>query len=169
MGSGEALGLVSGGEALLPKVEARGVARLVQRHGRVEPSVSVEGGSVDVAHTKRVVQAVVSTLEGVAEELPVEREEDGAVFEVEAHADGRVGPEARGVIELALLATAIEGVLAPPERPTAGNSAALEAAGSSSRGRGWASLTWECRAAQSRQARPEEAQGPSFGTARAAI
>ena len=30
---------------------------------------------------------------------------------------------------------------------------------------GWASL-WECRAAQSRQARPEEAQGASWGAAK---
>ena len=49
-------------------------------------------------------------------------------------------------------------------------SAALEAAGSSSRGSGWApsgpASAWECRAAQSRQARPEEAQEPSWGAAR---
>ena len=31
---------------------------------------------------------------------------------------------------------------------------------------GWASL-WECRAAQGRQARPEEAQGASWGAAKA--
>jgi hypothetical protein len=38
-------------------------------------------------------------------------------------------------------------------------------AGSSTRGSGWApsrpTASWECRAAQSHQARPEEAQGPS--------
>ena len=43
----------------------------------------------------------------------------------------------------------------------------MEAARSSSRGGGWAHsgsvFSWECRAAQSRQARPEEAQGPSWG------
>ena len=48
-------------------------------------------------------------------------------------------------------------------------SAALEAAGSSTRGSGWASSglasSWECQAAQSRQACPEEAQQPSWGTA----
>ena len=48
-------------------------------------------------------------------------------------------------------------------------SAALEAASSSTRGSGWAlgrpASSWECRAAQSRQARPEEeAQEPSWGT-----
>ena len=47
--------------------------------------------------------------------------------------------------------------------------AALEAAGSSTRGSGWAlsgpTSPWECRAAQSRQARPEEAQEPSWGNA----
>ena len=48
---------------------------------------------------------------------------------------------------------------------------ALEAApGSSSRrGNGWApsgpASPWECRATQSRQARPEEAQEPSWGAA----
>eukprot|EP00964_Phaeocystis_antarctica_P001686 scaffold881_cov65-Phaeocystis_antarctica.AAC.3 len=47
-------------------------------------------------------------------------------------------------------------------------SATLEAASSSSRGSGWApsgpaSPLWECRAARSRQARPEEAQEPSSG------
>ena len=49
--------------------------------------------------------------------------------------------------------------------------AALEAAGSGSRGSGWApsgpASSWECRAAQSRQARPEEAQEPSWGAAKA--
>ena len=44
-------------------------------------------------------------------------------------------------------------------------SAAVEAARSSTRGSGWASRgpasSWECRAAQSRQARSEEAQEPS--------
>ena len=47
-------------------------------------------------------------------------------------------------------------------------SATLEAASSATRGgggapSGWASL-WECRAAQSHQARPEEVQEPSWGT-----
>ena len=48
--------------------------------------------------------------------------------------------------------------------------AALKAVGSSIRGSGWAlsgpDSSWECRAAQSRQARPEEAQEPSGGTAK---
>eukprot|EP00964_Phaeocystis_antarctica_P013141 scaffold7206_cov57-Phaeocystis_antarctica.AAC.2 len=52
-------------------------------------------------------------------------------------------------------------------------SAALEAARSSNRGSGWAprgpASSWECRAAQSRQARPEEAQEPSWGTAKGAL
>jgi len=47
-------------------------------------------------------------------------------------------------------------------------SAALEADGSSSRGRGGApsgpASSWECRAALSRQACPEEAHEPSWGT-----
>ena len=52
-------------------------------------------------------------------------------------------------------------------------SATLEAARSSTRGggwgpSGWASL-WEYRAAQSRQARPEEAQGASWGTAKGSL
>ena len=46
-------------------------------------------------------------------------------------------------------------------------SATLGAARSSTRGGGWApsgwASLWECRAAQSRQARPEEAQEPSWG------
>ena len=50
-------------------------------------------------------------------------------------------------------------------------SAALEAANSSTRGSGRApggpAFSWECRAAQSHQARPEEAQEPSWGTAKA--
>eukprot|EP00964_Phaeocystis_antarctica_P067503 scaffold40866_cov44-Phaeocystis_antarctica.AAC.1 len=52
---------------------------------------------------------------------------------------------------------------------TAVTSAALEAASSGTRGTGGASSgtasSWECRAAQSRQARPEEAQEPSGGPA----
>eukprot|EP00964_Phaeocystis_antarctica_P055825 scaffold32870_cov36-Phaeocystis_antarctica.AAC.1 len=52
------------------------------------------------------------------------------------------------------------------------NLAALEAAGSSSRGSGCAlsgpACSWVPRAAQSRQARPEEAQEPSWGTAKGA-
>ena len=47
---------------------------------------------------------------------------------------------------------------------------ALEAASSSTRGSGWApsglASSWECRAVQSRQARPEEAQGASWGPAK---
>eukprot|EP00964_Phaeocystis_antarctica_P039296 scaffold22481_cov49-Phaeocystis_antarctica.AAC.1 len=56
----------------------------------------------------------------------------------------------------------------PPGWSKAGTSAGLEAASSSSRGSGWAprgpASPWEYRAAQSRQARPEEAQEPSWGT-----
>eukprot|EP00964_Phaeocystis_antarctica_P058822 scaffold34897_cov59-Phaeocystis_antarctica.AAC.5 len=52
-------------------------------------------------------------------------------------------------------------------RPKAVKSAALEAARSSTRGSGWApsgpASSWECRAAHSRQARPEEAQGAELG------
>ena len=49
----------------------------------------------------------------------------------------------------------------------AGSSAALEAASSSSRMRAeWAGLPWECRASQSSQARPREAQEPTLGTAK---
>ena len=48
-------------------------------------------------------------------------------------------------------------------------SATLEATGSSSRGSGWAlsglASSWECRAAQSRRARPEAAQKPKPATA----
>ena len=48
---------------------------------------------------------------------------------------------------------------------------ALEAARSSTRGSGWApsgpASSWECRAARTRQARPEKAQEPSWGTAQA--
>ena len=51
-------------------------------------------------------------------------------------------------------------------------SAAVEAARSSTRGSGWAldrpASASEYRAAQSRQARPEEAQGASWGTAKRA-
>ena len=47
-------------------------------------------------------------------------------------------------------------------------SAALEAASSSTEAVAWApsgqASSWECRAARSRQARPEEAQEPSWGT-----
>ena len=54
-----------------------------------------------------------------------------------------------------------------------GKWAALEVAGSSTRGSGWApcgpAASWECRAAQSRQAPPEEAQAPSSGTAKEAL
>ena len=48
----------------------------------------------------------------------------------------------------------------------------MAAASSSTRGGGWApapggpASSWECRAAQSRQARPEEAQEPSWGSHR---
>eukprot|EP00964_Phaeocystis_antarctica_P024047 scaffold13457_cov56-Phaeocystis_antarctica.AAC.4 len=52
-------------------------------------------------------------------------------------------------------------------------SAALEAASSSTRGSGWApsgsASSWECRAVGSRQARPEEAQAPSWGAAKGAL
>ena len=52
-------------------------------------------------------------------------------------------------------------------------SAALEAASSSIQGSGWApsglASFWEYRAAQSRQARPEEAQEPSCGAAKTAL
>ena len=55
-----------------------------------------------------------------------------------------------------------------PGGSTVVTSAALEAANSSPRGSGWApsgpASAWECRAALSRQARPEEAQEPSGGT-----
>eukprot|EP00964_Phaeocystis_antarctica_P071048 scaffold43301_cov57-Phaeocystis_antarctica.AAC.2 len=48
--------------------------------------------------------------------------------------------------------------------------AALEAASSSTRGTGWApsgwASLWECRAARRCQARPEEAQEPSWGAAK---
>ena len=51
--------------------------------------------------------------------------------------------------------------------------AALEAASSSIRGSGWApsgpASCWECRAAQSRQARPAKAQEPSWGAAKGAL
>ena len=57
-----------------------------------------------------------------------------------------------------------------PGWPTAVKWAALEAAGSSTRGNGWAhsgpASSQECGAAQSRQARPEKAQEPSWGTAK---
>ena len=60
-----------------------------------------------------------------------------------------------------------------PEWAKAVKSAALEAAGSSSRGSGWAlsgpASSWECRAARSRQARSEEAQEPSWGAAKGAL
>eukprot|EP00964_Phaeocystis_antarctica_P009505 scaffold5152_cov56-Phaeocystis_antarctica.AAC.1 len=52
-------------------------------------------------------------------------------------------------------------------------SAALEAARPSTKGGGWApsgwASPWERRAAQSRQARPEEAQAPGWGTAKGAL
>ena len=52
-------------------------------------------------------------------------------------------------------------------------SAALEAASSTTRGDGWApsgpASFWESRAAQSRQARPEKAQEPSWGSAKGAL
>ena len=53
---------------------------------------------------------------------------------------------------------------------TAVKSRALEAASSSTRGSGWAprgpASPWEYQAAQSRQARPEEAQEPSWNSAK---
>ena len=53
------------------------------------------------------------------------------------------------------------------------NRAALEVASSSIRGSGWAlsgpASSWEYRAAQSRQVRPEEAQEASWGTAKGAL
>eukprot|EP00964_Phaeocystis_antarctica_P078999 scaffold49166_cov58-Phaeocystis_antarctica.AAC.1 len=59
--------------------------------------------------------------------------------------------------------------LRTPEWSTAGASAALKAASCS----GWAprgpASFWECRAAQSRQARPGEAQEPSWGAAKRAL
>ena len=51
-----------------------------------------------------------------------------------------------------------------PEWSKAVESAASEADSSSTRGSGW-----EYRATQSRQANPEEAQAPSWGTAQAAL
>eukprot|EP00964_Phaeocystis_antarctica_P117172 scaffold81004_cov59-Phaeocystis_antarctica.AAC.1 len=66
-------------------------------------------------------------------------------------------------------ASAAESAMARPGWSKAVKLAALEAASSSTRGSGWAAsglaCSWECRAAQSRQARPEEAQEPSWGTA----
>ena len=59
-----------------------------------------------------------------------------------------------------------------PTRSKAVESVTLEPAGSCSRGSGWAcsgsASSWECRiTAQSRQARQEEAQQPSWGSAKA--
>ena len=58
-------------------------------------------------------------------------------------------------------------------RSKAVESAALEAASSRTRGSGWApsgpASSWEYRAAQSRQARPEEAQEPSWDAAKGAL
>eukprot|EP00964_Phaeocystis_antarctica_P069516 scaffold42262_cov49-Phaeocystis_antarctica.AAC.4 len=52
-------------------------------------------------------------------------------------------------------------------------SEALEAACLSTRGGGWdpsgRASSWECRAAHRHQARPEEAQAPSCGTAKVAV
>eukprot|EP00964_Phaeocystis_antarctica_P013597 scaffold7457_cov62-Phaeocystis_antarctica.AAC.2 len=60
-----------------------------------------------------------------------------------------------------------------PEWSKAVESAAWEAARSSTRGSDWAlrgpASPWECRAAQSRQECPEEAQEPSWGTAQTAL
>ena len=57
--------------------------------------------------------------------------------------------------------------------PKAVESAALEAASSRTRGSGWApsgpASSWEYRAAQSRQARPEEAREPSWDAAKGAL
>ena len=62
---------------------------------------------------------------------------------------------------------------AAPGSSKAVGPAALEAAGSSSRGGGWAAngptSLWEWRAAQSHRARPEEAQEPSWGAAKGAL
>eukprot|EP00964_Phaeocystis_antarctica_P000945 scaffold544_cov66-Phaeocystis_antarctica.AAC.4 len=98
-------------EALLPQVEARGVARLVQRHRRAQPATARV--QAPTHPTTRVSQAVVDIIESVPQELPVQREEDGAVPEVEADAHGSIGPEARGVVGIALVATAKAAVLAP--------------------------------------------------------
>eukprot|EP00964_Phaeocystis_antarctica_P152719 scaffold120725_cov63-Phaeocystis_antarctica.AAC.1 len=64
----------------------------------------------------------------------------------------------------------------PPGAPgwsKAVESAALEAASSNTRGSGWAlsrpASSWRCRAAQSRQERPEEAQEPGWDTAKRAL
>eukprot|EP00964_Phaeocystis_antarctica_P136022 scaffold100416_cov33-Phaeocystis_antarctica.AAC.1 len=61
----------------------------------------------------------------------------------------------------------------PPAWSKTVRSATLEAARSSTRGSGWVpsglASSRECRAAQSRQAGPEEAQEPSWGTAKAAL
>eukprot|EP00964_Phaeocystis_antarctica_P059909 scaffold35667_cov63-Phaeocystis_antarctica.AAC.2 len=63
-----------------------------------------------------------------------------------------------------------------PARPgwsKGAESTAMEVASSSTRGGGWepsgSASSWECRAAQSRQACPEEAQEPSWCTAKRAI
>ena len=60
-----------------------------------------------------------------------------------------------------------------PEWSKAGKWAALEAASLSTRGSGWTlsepDPPWERQAAQSHQARPEEAQEPSWGTAKGAL
>ena len=62
---------------------------------------------------------------------------------------------------------------AVPEWSKAVESAALVAARSSTRGSGWPpsgwASSWECQAAQSRQVRLDEAQEPSWDTAKEAL
>ena len=94
---------------------------------------------------------------------------DGATGVVEKHVGRRqLSPRC------ALAEQRVEDVMlreqAAPAWSRAGEWAVLEAASSSTRGSGWApsgrASPWECRAAQNRQARPEEVQGPSWANAK---
>ena len=77
----------------------------------------------------------------------------------------RVGPQLGKLVHVGVDLLVVRE--AGPECSKAVESAALEAARSSNRGSGWApsgwASPWECQAAQSRQARHEEAQEPSLG------
>eukprot|EP00964_Phaeocystis_antarctica_P003643 scaffold1958_cov35-Phaeocystis_antarctica.AAC.2 len=94
-----------------------------------------------------------SSLGGVGAQREAHRENGG---------DGGTGHELHGVVGLW-----------EPGWSTAVEWATLEAASSSTRGSGGAlsgpASFWECRAAYRAAARPEEAQEPSWGTAKGAL
>ena len=162
-----------------------GCARFLLRFGqdlREQPSMSMSmscmfsPGSPPLSAVGRTAFAVLRFTARLCRKLRLET--SGDVFSLHLPTF-EFGHKRAHVFHLALqlsnpLLSSLWRHIFPPERSKAVKSAALVATSSTStRGGGWAPTSWvspwECRAAQSRQAYPEEAQEPSWGTAKGAL